>query len=519
MRKTLTFQLVSSFVLFSTVENCSAKKDQNPKIISLDDKLYPAVNNMYTFVKQNLEDNRTCENLCSLKFAKLFLDVITARNESEQSINSVNVCLSKLFPVKTQDEFNFNLINDLKKISDEINKASAAPFVVMGNSNDSIHFSKLGKAFNSYGIEYAIIAFNNVEAKFFFSDYNVANNIFIDKDGNVLDKNGCYEQIKNLGNNVKCIVFPILRLLLKKESCFVHLGGFSGNSQYSLPMLFSLVGAFAYDLKNEKTRKEEKKENNRGKSNKATNQILKCREYLYSDDSLMKMRSSFLQSSGIENYDIVWNQIKSSFMEKNLNYESFGNEKIVFSSNPFPFNGGLNSSGRVQCNRVLDSCVKNTDEGFGYKDKNRLSADDDIVNVIFNRFSQENENRRDLQKKENVILGEIKKLEIECSEAKKKLDTMPKNGDIESQRSVLQQSSFNLREKKYELQEIKKSLQKTLCFKEQSLHITRLFKSEQKVEKISYKTAEGGNYILDVHGFGDNEAFCQYFEGGKMKDY
>ena len=435
-----------------------------------------------------------------------------------------------MFEIPSRDSF--DLIEDLKTISEEIKKGSTAPFAVMGNSSDCReHFSKLGKSFESLGIEYVLIAFSKTNAKFLFSDYSSANNFFVDESGKIFDGKNCLDEIKKLGNDVQCVAVPIIRLRLKKESCFVHLGGFDWNNPYALPMFFSLAGALAYDLKEGNIRKLEEQKNK--KQSKENKENLRCRVFLYLN-SKENIGSNFLQSSDSKIFGTMA-KIKNVFLESGINYVNIGNEKIVFSSTPIQGDFFISKQGQVKCNTILDNCVKKNNPG---------NAQYDIISNIFTKFEQSNVQKNnlleDLKKYENEINelsvevsnleGEIKALEKQIlqisphkgqtrGDTNEQMEEVEKLGnDLKTQKMELTRKKKELNDKKKSLQLIQDQLKNILRFEDSSLHITRLFLGNVD-QQIEYQSAEGGKYVLDVKGLGDTTPFCQYFDGGELKDY
>jgi hypothetical protein len=533
MRKAARFKFLSSIFFLSTFGSCLPEKEPDPKIVTSNDKCYFAVQNMLTFLNENLGSNNL-KNLHSLKFAELFIDAISARSALETDRNSIDRNLSRLFETQSRDSF--DLIEDLKTISEEIKKGSTAPFAVMGNSSDCReHFSKLGKSFESRGIEYVLIAFSGTNAKFFFSDYSSANNCFVDESGKIFDGKNCLDEIKKLGNDVQCVAAPIIRLRLKKESCFVHLGGFNWKNPYALPMFFSLAGALAYDLKEGNIRKlEEQKNKKQSKTKEIENkENLRCRVFLYLN-SKENIGSNFLQSSDSQLLGAMA-KIKNVFLESGINYVNIGNEKIVFSSTPIQGEVLISKQGQVKCNTILDNCVKKNNPG---------NAQDDIISNIFTKFEQSNaqknnllEELKNIENEINVLSVEVSNLEGEIKALEKQiLQISPHKGqtrgdtneqmeeveklgnDLNSKTIELNRRKTELNDKKKSLQEIQDKLKTILRFEESSLHITRLFLGNGD-QQIEYQSAEGGKYVLDVKGLGDTTPFCQYFHGGELKDY
>ena len=533
MRKAARFKFVSSIFFLSTFGSCLPEKELDPKIVTSNDKCYFAVQNMLTFLKENLSSNNL-KNLHSLKFAKLFIDAIFTKSALETDRNSIYRNLSRLFT--TKDQKGIDLIENLKTILEEIKKGSTAPFTVMGNSFDCRdHFSKLGKSFDSLGIEYVLIAFKNADAKFFFSDYSSDNNFFVDESGKIFDGKNCLDEIKKLGSDVQCVAVPIIRLRLKKESCFVHLGGFDWKNPYALPMFFSLAGALAYDLKEGNIRKlEEQKNKKQSKTKEIENkENLRCSVFLYLNPQ-EEIGSNFLQSSDAQILGTMA-KIKNVFLESGINYVNIGNEKIVFSATPIQGEVLISKQGQVKCNTILDNCVKNNNPG---------NPQSDILYKIFEKFEQSNvqknnllENLKNYENEINVLSvevsnleGEIKALEEQIRQISQhtgktrgdnneQMEKVEKLGnDLNSKTIELNSSKTELSNKKRSLQLIQDQLKNILRFEESSLHITRLFLGNGD-QQIEYQSAEGGKYVLDVKGLGDTTPFCQCFEGGVFKDY
>ena len=530
MRKAARFKFLSSIFFLSTFGSCLSEKEPDPKIVTSNDKCYFAVQNMLTFLNENL-DSKNLKNLHSLKFAELFIDAISARSALETDRNSIDRNLSRLFETQSRDSF--DLIEDLKTISEEIKKGSTAPFAVMGNSSDCRdHFSKLGKSFESLGIEYVLIAFKGTNAKFFFSDYSSANNFFVDESGEIFDGKNCLGEIKKLGSDVQCVAVPIIRLRLKKESCFVHLGGFNWKNPYALPMFFSLAGALAYDLKEEKMRTlEEQKNKKQSKTKEIENQEnLRCRVFLYLN-SQEEIGSNFLQSSDAQILGTMA-KIKNVFLESGINYVNVGDEKIVFSSTPIQGEVFISKQGQVKCNIILDNCVKKNTPG---------NPQDDVLCNIFKKFEKSNAQKNKLLEELKNVENEINVLSIEVSNLEGEIQALEQqilqisqhkgqtrgdtneqkekvNNDLKTQKMELTRKKKELNDKKKSLQMIQGKLKTILRFEESSLHITRLFLGNGD-QQIEYKSAEGGMYVLDVKGLGDTTPFCQCFEGGELKDY
>ena len=529
MRKAARFKFLSSIFFLSIFGSCLPEKEPDPKIVTSNDKCYFAVQNMLTFLNKNL-GSTTLKNLHSLKFAELFIDAISARSALETDRNSIDRNLSRLFEIPSRDSF--DLIEDLKTISEEIKKGSTAPFAVMGNSSDCReHFSKLGKSFESLGIEYVLIAFSKTNAKFLFSDYSSANNFFVDESGKIFDGKNCLDEIKKLGNDVQCVAAPIIRLRLKKESCFVHLGGFDWNNPYALPMFFSLAGALAYDLKEEKISKLEEQKNK--KQSKENKENLRCRVFLYLN-SKENIGSNFLQSSDSKILGTMA-KIKNVFLESGINYVNIGNEKIVFSSTPIQGDFFISKQGQVKCNTILDNCVKNNNPG---------NPQSDILYKIFEKFEQSNVQKNNLLEELKNVENEIKVLSVEVSNLDREIKALEKHirqisqhtgktrgdtneqmeeveklgNDLNSKTIELNRRKTELNDKKKSLQLIQDQLKNILRFEESSLHITRLFLGNGD-QHMEYQSAEGGKYVLDVKSFGESESVCQYFDGGELKDY
>lgn len=519
MRKAARFKFLSSIFFLSTFGSCLPEKEPDPKIVTSNDKCYFAVQNMLTFLNENL-GSKSLKNLHSLKFAELFIDAISARSALETDRNSIDKNLSRLFEIPSRDSF--DLIEDLKTISEEIKKGSTAPFAVMGNSSDCReHFSKLGKSFESLGIEYVLIAFSKTNAKFFFSDYSSANNFFVDESGKIFEGKNCLDEIKKLGSDVQCVAVPIIRLRLKKESCFVHLGGFNWNNPYALPMFFSLAGALAYDLKEEKMRTLEEQKNK--KQSKENKENLRCRVFLYLN-SKDNISSNFLQSSDSKILDTMA-KIKNVFLESGINYVNIGNEKIVFSATPIQGEVLISKQGQVKCNTILDNCVKNNNPG---------NSQNDIISNIFTKFEQSNVQKNNLLEDLKKYENEINELSVEVSNLEGEIKALEKqilqisqhkgqtrgdnNEQMEKINNDLKTQKMELNDKQKSLQLIQENLKNILRFEESSLHITRLFLGNGD-QQIEYQSAEGGKYVLDVKGLGDTTPFCQCFEGGVFKDY
>lgn len=345
MRKTLKLKLLSSIFFISTFESCSPKKDQNPEAENFDTKCYCAVRNMLTFLKENLDSNNL-QNLCNLKFADIFVDALAVRSESEKNKDSVDNSLKGLFQTKGPEE-NFNIVNYLKKISDDINteqiskkddKQYSREVSYMGNSNCKDDFSTLGNSFKSKGVEYALIFFNDMVSKIFLSDSSSVNNFLIDQQGNILDRKRWQESMSSLGNNIQCIVIPILHLELKPRSYFIHLGNFNWGTPHALSMFFSLIGAQIYALKNEQPKQSQPQEDD-------IEEVSERKIYLYVNEEDQGAWtdgnvgfSNFLQScKTARNYKNILEGL-FSFIAHGINYIRYGTEYHVFSPTPYAGN-------------------------------------------------------------------------------------------------------------------------------------------------------------------------------------
>ena len=57
MRKAARFKFLSSIFFLSIFGSCLPEKEPDPKIVTSNDKCYFAVQNMLTFLKENLDAN------------------------------------------------------------------------------------------------------------------------------------------------------------------------------------------------------------------------------------------------------------------------------------------------------------------------------------------------------------------------------------------------------------------------------------------------------------------------------
>lgn len=398
MRKTLKLKLLSSIFFISTFESCSPKKEQNPESKNFDTKCYCAVRNLLTFLKENLDSNNL-QNLCNLKFADIFVDALAVRSESEKNKDSVDNSLKRLFQTKGPEE-NFNIVDDLKKISDEINneqilmknsvEKGLPKMLFMGNSNCKDHFPKLGNSFKSEGVEYALIVFNDRVAKIFLSDSSSVNNFLIDQQGNILDRKRWQESMSSLGNNIQCIVIPILHLELKPRSYFIHLGGFNWGTPHALSMFFSLIGAQIYALKNEQPKQSQPQEDD-------IEEVSERKIYLYVNEEDQGAWtdgnvgfSNFLQScKTTRNYKNILDGV-FSFIAHGINYIRYGNEYHVFSITPYAGNFAVDNKSYKFEDLIND--IQGVQDSFS----SVKSVEDDIFCSVFSLLKSQAKN--DLKK-------------------------------------------------------------------------------------------------------------------------
>ena len=73
MRKAARFKFVSSIFFLSTFGSCLPEKELDPKIVTSNDKCYFAVQNILTFLKENLSSNNL-KNLHMSLFEKLLMN-------------------------------------------------------------------------------------------------------------------------------------------------------------------------------------------------------------------------------------------------------------------------------------------------------------------------------------------------------------------------------------------------------------------------------------------------------------
>lgn len=456
MRKNLKFQFLSSIFFLSTFENCSSEKNQNSSIVSSRDKLYSAGKNMLTFINENLE-NKNFNNLCSLKFADLFVNSLAERSESEQRKSSVDNNLKSLFTNKNNKDS--NVIDYLQGISKKIKEEkSKASVFVMGNTDDK-SFESLGKSFESKGIEYALIFSNDRDVKFFLSDSSSINNFLIDERGNIFDKKRWKEEIRTLGNNVQCIVVPILHLEVKAGSNFVQLGEYQWGAQ-ALSMFFSLIGSQIYAVRNKDTKK--------------------GNVYLYVNE---EDRSAWLagnvgfdnllQSSGVsKNYLCILDGL-SKFIASGINWIKKDDENyIVFSSKPYV----------TSKKDIVDKKYKFEDLLNKIKDfKSILTPDqsinDDIFCNVFYLLKSKVEDKKNIRDKIEEIETEIKKLKSEGEATE---------------------------EKEKEINKKQEELLKIPYLKDKSLKVVRIYMGEQdhKVQIIEWE--DDGNFRLEIKNIKDN---------------
>ena len=384
MRKTLKLKLLSSIFFISTFESCSPKKEQNPESKNFDTKCYCTVRNMLTFLKENLDSNNL-QNLCNLKFADFFVNALAVRSESEKNKDSVDNSLKRLFQTKSPEE-NCNIIDYLNKTTDKINnkqiskkddKQYSREVSYMGNSNCKDDFSTLGNSFKSKGVEYALIFFNDRVAKIFLSDSSSVNNFLINQQGNMLDRKRWQESMSSLGNNIQCIVMPILHLELKPRSYFIHLGGFNWGTPHALSMFFSLIGAQIYALKNEQSKQSQPQEDE-------IEEVSERKIYLYVNEEDQGAWtdgnvgfSNFLQScKTARNYKNILDGV-FSFIAHGINYIRYGNEYHVFSITPYAGNFAVDNKSYKFEDLIND--IQGVQDSFS----SVKSVEDDIFCSVF----------------------------------------------------------------------------------------------------------------------------------------
>lgn len=481
MRKTLKLKLLSSIFFISTFESCSPKKDQNPESANFDKKCYCAVRNMVTFLKENLDSNNL-QNLCNRKFADIFVDTLTVRNESKKNKDSVDNSLKRLFQTKVPEE-NFNIVDDLKKISDEINneqiskkddKQYSCKVYYMGNSNCKDHFPKLGNSFKSEGVEYALIIFNDRVAKIFLSDSSSVNNFLIDQQGNILDRKRWQESISSLGNNIQCIVIPILHLELKPRSYFIHLGGFNWSTPHALSMFFSLIGAQIYALKNEQSKQSQPQEDE-------IEEVNERKIYLYVNEEDQGAWTdgnvglyNFLQScKTARNYKNILDGV-FSFIAHGINYIRYGNEYHVFSLTPYAGKFTVDKSYKFE---DLINDIQGVQDSF----PSVQSVEEDIFCSVFSLLKSKVDEKKNKQN------------EIET---------------LEKQEHLTDEDNKNLTKAKDDLKNIPH-------LEDESLDFVRLFVTKDGKQEIKWE--DKGTFTMRVNTYEKHRSFeaFYFFEGNK----
>lgn len=170
MRKTLNSKFLSSVLAIPAFISCGKNGTPAPKVVAPEDKLYYAVNNMLGLVEARISKNEP-KILHDPTFACAVAELLAVRNESSQNRDSVDSCFGKLslrqqeMPNGSQNSY----IEELKKISEDINKQSDSRFVIMGNTwGERDDFVHTGIAFKSYGIGYALVVYTRNSANVFF---------------------------------------------------------------------------------------------------------------------------------------------------------------------------------------------------------------------------------------------------------------------------------------------------------------------------------------------------------------
>ena len=289
MRKTLNSKFLSSVLALPAFISCGKNVTPAPKVVAPEDKIYFAVNNMFNLIEARIFKNEP-KILHDQTFACAVAELLAVRNESSQNRDSVDSCLGKLFlrqqemPKGSQNSF----IEELKKISEDINKQSNSQFVIMGNTlGERDDFVHTGMAFKSEGIGYALVIYTGSSANVFFSDNKSKNKIFVDKTAKEYDLNEFINYVKNL-ENCWCTLVPILDLKLKEKSQFVHLGGYCGAAPFGLSMFFSLQASRIVEIKNEedKAREEQRKKSLQkpGAATSPQKKIERQEIFLYAND-------------------------------------------------------------------------------------------------------------------------------------------------------------------------------------------------------------------------------------------
>lgn len=483
MRKTLKLKLLSSIFFISTFESCSSKKDQNPESENLDTKCYCAVRNMVTFLKENLDSNNL-QNLCNRKFADIFVDALAVRNESEKHKDSVDNSLKRLFQTKSSEE-NFNIVGDLKTISDKINNEPISmknsldkelpKMLFMGNSNCKEHFSILGKSFKSEGVEYALIIFNDRVSKIFLSDSSSVNNFLIDQQGNILDRKRWQASMSSLGNNIQCIVIPILHLELKPRSYFIHLGGFNWDTPHALSMFFSLIGAQIYALKNEQPKQSQPQEYE-------IEEVSERKIYLYVNEEDQGAWtdgnvgfSNFLQScKTARNYKNILDGV-FSFIAHGINYIRYGNEYHVFSLTPYAGHFAVDNKPYKFEDLIND--IQGVQDSF----PSVQSVEEDIFCNVFSLLKS------------------------------KVADKQTKQNEIET----LEKQENPTADDKEKLVQAKEALKKIPHLEDESLDFVRLFVTKDGKQKIKWE--DKGTFTMRVNTYEKHRSFeaFYFFEGNK----
>lgn len=499
MHKKLNFKILSSIFFISTIGGCSLEKDPiPPKYISSFDKCHTSCENMIVHIDRCMPDKSGksyLENLHNKKFAELYLDCVVCRSESAEIRQSIDKDLSRLWVVKGKPLSNEAITTKLSIISENVNnESSPSQFVVMGNTNgQEVSFSKLGKAFKSDGLEYILISLNGDYSvkNIFFSDRTVVKNFLTDKDGNVYDERSC---LKTIDGN--CIALPILKLRLRDNSSFVHLGGYWGD-ELDLSMFFSLVGAKAYSLRDEKAKKKKSSDDDYSQEEPTESRI-----FLFPDNnsSGSGRRNFFLQSSNLFEtnavgvYRGIFN-LKDVFVDK-ICYERVGeNNYIVFSDNPRSAREGvaLQREGCFYFEEIADdlrwfSC--------------RFLGKYDICFEIFNIFKSSNEQRTKLVSESEALKKEIETLRAAIDAGKKGSDE-----------TELIKKENDLRNKMAQCDKIPYLID---C----PLKVTRIFcGSNSGYRNVEWENEKREKVILETKVLDENKSFSYFMDNDVLTEY
>ncbi|MDR2402370.1 MAG: hypothetical protein LBD32_02830 [Cytophagales bacterium] len=409
-------------LLLPVCASCKKDKEPYPMVDTSNYPVYNAVKNMFSLMGNATKNP---ELLHGKSFANAFAEIIATRNESPSNKNSADSCLARLFlrPQEMEGGSQGNCIETLLKISEEMNQQSKSKFVIMGNTwGEREYFVRLGQAFDSKGLGYALLVYIGGRAKVFFTDNNSRNKILVDEEGNEYDREDFLNLVKSC-SQFECAVIPILDLCLKENFTFVHLGGYFGKGQLGLPMFLSLLGSRVFEKRRrqDEATEQQKEENRKNPRTPAKQpQIANCPIYLYANDrdpalnfnlagevSTINMVELFPYLQPLENLTFYVNWLAEMIMLRTFHYSmDYCNQDeqnfIVFANRPSQkLEPILSSKTRWPFQSCLDSLVLKL-KGVQTVGKASL-AEDGLVGIC-------NKHRENCEKRFELI-NEIENLE------------------------------------------------------------------------------------------------------------